>query len=193
MDPPQVYMCSPSWTLLPPPSSYPPSGSSQCTSPKHPVSCIKPGLATRFIHDIIHVSSCQGLLCYDSYSAISVSFYCWTFVKDDSSQKWKDRHKSSVFLTSLNLFKDSIMQLSNLSAFFFIALQPVMLFFFLIYYLNSKKLFLNVILSSLYNFWLTSALWFSKTSVDGHSSVLTTKELNKLQILCLKFIVFNAF
>ena len=35
-------MCSPSWTLLPPPSPYHPSGSSQCTSPKHPVSCIKP-------------------------------------------------------------------------------------------------------------------------------------------------------
>ena len=33
MNPPQVYMCSPSWTLLPPPSPYPPSGSSQCTSP----------------------------------------------------------------------------------------------------------------------------------------------------------------
>ena len=33
-----------------------PSGSSQCTSPKHPVSCIEPGLATRFIHDILHVS-----------------------------------------------------------------------------------------------------------------------------------------
>ena len=29
---------------LPPPSLYHPSGSSQCTSPKHPVSCIKPGL-----------------------------------------------------------------------------------------------------------------------------------------------------
>ena len=56
MNPPQVYMCSPSWALLPPPSPYPPSGSSQCTSPKHPVSCIEPGLATRFIHDIIHVS-----------------------------------------------------------------------------------------------------------------------------------------
>jgi len=39
MNPPQVYMCSPSWTLLPPPSPYHPSGSSQCTSPKHPVSC----------------------------------------------------------------------------------------------------------------------------------------------------------
>ena len=52
MNPPQVYLCSPSWTCLPPPSLYPPSGSSQCTSPKHPVSCIEPGLATHFIHDI---------------------------------------------------------------------------------------------------------------------------------------------
>ena len=42
--------------LNPPPSPYHPSGSPQCTSPKHPVSCIEPGLATRFIHDIIHVS-----------------------------------------------------------------------------------------------------------------------------------------
>ena len=56
MNPPQVYMCSPSWTLFPPPSPYHPSGSSQCTSPKHPVSCIEPGLETRFIHDILHVS-----------------------------------------------------------------------------------------------------------------------------------------
>ena len=32
--------------LNPPPSPYHPSGSSQCTSPKHPVSCIEPGLAT---------------------------------------------------------------------------------------------------------------------------------------------------
>ena len=56
MNPPQVYLCSPSWTLIPPPSPYPPSGSSQCTSPKHPVLCIEPGLATHFIHDIIHVS-----------------------------------------------------------------------------------------------------------------------------------------
>ena len=56
MNLPQVYMFSPSWTLLPPPSPYHPSGSSQCTSPKHPVSCIKPGLTTRFIYDIIHIS-----------------------------------------------------------------------------------------------------------------------------------------
>ena len=56
MNPPQVYMCSPSWTLLPPPSPFHPPGSSQCTSPKHPASCTEPGLATHFIHDILHVS-----------------------------------------------------------------------------------------------------------------------------------------
>ena len=56
MNPPQVYMWSPSWTLLPPPSPFHPSGLSHCTSPKHPVSCIEPGLATHFIHDILHVS-----------------------------------------------------------------------------------------------------------------------------------------
>ena len=56
MNPPQVYMCSPSWTLLPPPSPYHPSGLSQCTSTKHPVSCIKPGLATCSIYDIIRIS-----------------------------------------------------------------------------------------------------------------------------------------
>ena len=52
----QVYLCSPSWTLFPPPSPYPPSESSKCNSPKHPVLCIEPGLVTRFIHDIIQVS-----------------------------------------------------------------------------------------------------------------------------------------
>src|SRR5574337_1161223 len=41
---------------LPSPSPYHPSGSSQCTSPKHHVSCIEPGLATCFLHDILHVS-----------------------------------------------------------------------------------------------------------------------------------------
>ena len=41
---------------VPPPSPYHPSGSSQCTSPKHPVSCIEPGLAICFLYDIIHVS-----------------------------------------------------------------------------------------------------------------------------------------
>jgi len=44
--------------LNPLPPSYPshPSGSSQCTSPKHPLSCIRPRLVIRFTYDIIHVS-----------------------------------------------------------------------------------------------------------------------------------------
>ena len=56
MNRPWVYMCSPSWTFLPPPSPSHPSGSSQCTSPEHPVSCIEPGLAICFTYDNIHVS-----------------------------------------------------------------------------------------------------------------------------------------
>ena len=52
MNPPWVYMCSPSWTPLLPH----PSGSSQCASPEHPVPCIKPGLVIRFTYDNIHVS-----------------------------------------------------------------------------------------------------------------------------------------
>ena len=41
---------------LPPSSPYHLSGSSQCTSPRHPVSCIEPRLAICFLYDIIHVS-----------------------------------------------------------------------------------------------------------------------------------------
>ena len=45
------------FTILNPPASpYHPSRSCQCTSPKHPVSYIEPGLVTRFIYDIIHIS-----------------------------------------------------------------------------------------------------------------------------------------
>ena len=40
---------------LPPPSPYRPSGSSQCTSPKLPVSWIEPGLVICFLYDIIDV------------------------------------------------------------------------------------------------------------------------------------------
>ena len=43
-------------TPLPPPSSSHPPGSSQCTSPEHPVSCTEPGPAIRFTYDILHVS-----------------------------------------------------------------------------------------------------------------------------------------
>ena len=48
---PSVYMFSPSWMPLPPPSPSHPSGSSQCTSTEHPLSCIEPGLAIHFTYD----------------------------------------------------------------------------------------------------------------------------------------------
>ena len=44
--------------LNPPPPHSPsyPSGSSQCSGPEHPVSCIELGLAIHFTYDNIHVS-----------------------------------------------------------------------------------------------------------------------------------------
>ena len=42
--------------MNPAPSPYHLFGSSQCTIPKHPVSCIEPRQAIHFLHDIIHVS-----------------------------------------------------------------------------------------------------------------------------------------
>ena len=44
------------WNPLPSPSPSHPSGSSQCTSPEHPVSCIEPGLVIYFTYDNIYVS-----------------------------------------------------------------------------------------------------------------------------------------
>ena len=51
-----VYMSSLTWTPLPPPTPNHLSGSSPCTSPKQPVSCIKHRLTIHFLHDRIHVS-----------------------------------------------------------------------------------------------------------------------------------------
>ena len=56
MNQPRVYMSSQSWTPFPPPTPYHLSGSSPCTSPKHPVSCIKHRLVIRFLPDSILVS-----------------------------------------------------------------------------------------------------------------------------------------
>ena len=56
MNQPRVYMSSQSWTPLPPPTPYHLSGSFLCTSPKHPMSCIKHILEIHFLHDSIHVS-----------------------------------------------------------------------------------------------------------------------------------------
>ena len=56
MNQPWVYMCSPYHTPIPLPSPSHPSGSSQCSSPEHPVSCIEPGLVIYFTYGNIHDS-----------------------------------------------------------------------------------------------------------------------------------------
>ena len=67
MNQPWVYMCSPSWPFLPLPSPSHPSGSSQCTSPEHPVLCIEPGLVIYFTYDNIHWHSFLNSNCVFTY------------------------------------------------------------------------------------------------------------------------------
>ena len=80
MNPPWEYMCSQSWTPLSPPSPYHLSGSSQCTSLRHPVSCIKPRLAIRFLYDIIHVSVPFSQVIPPSPSPTESKSLCYTSV-----------------------------------------------------------------------------------------------------------------
>ena len=74
MNPPQVYMCSPSLTLFPPPSPYHPSGSSQCTSPKHPVSCIEPGLAVS--RSLLKFMSVESVMLSNHLILCLTFFFC---------------------------------------------------------------------------------------------------------------------
>ena len=90
-----IYTSSPSWTPLPPPSLHHPSGSSQCNSPKHPVSCIEPGLEIRVIYDIIHVSMpflykfMHNDVTYIHHEMISQSrFNAWYWMLGAGALRW---------------------------------------------------------------------------------------------------------
>ena len=109
MNPPRVYTCSPSRTPLSPPSPYHPSGSSQCTSPKHPVLCIEPGLATRFIYDTENnVFKVRLLLC--GFSSLPESVFAWQAML--CSRLW------SLLLSVLqDFFWDELLELTLLSFF----------------------------------------------------------------------------
>ena len=58
-----------------PPTSLPthPTGSSQRTSPKHPVSCIEPGLAIHFTYDNLHKME----ICLGAAVMVSRAGQCW--------------------------------------------------------------------------------------------------------------------
>ena len=75
MNPPWVYMSSQSWTALPPPTPYHLSGSSPCTNPKHPISCIEHRLVIHFLHDSIHVSMSFSQIIPPSTSQSQSLFY----------------------------------------------------------------------------------------------------------------------
>ena len=91
MNPPWVYMSSQSWTPHPPPSPYHLSGSSQCNSPKHPVSYIKPRLAICFLHGSIHVSTLESVRQYPKNNFLGFWFRLhWIYNLEESTslQYW---------------------------------------------------------------------------------------------------------
>ena len=98
MNPPQVYMCSPSRTLLPPPTPYHPSGPSQCTSPKHPASCIEPGLA--YVIDAVPFSSLNTLLQIPPVSQFTRPVYTssslWVLVPQTVDHRIKQGSESII-------------------------------------------------------------------------------------------------
>ena len=57
-----------------------PSGSSQCISPEHPVSCIKPGLVIYFTYDNIHVSALFSQIIPALHSPIESKSLFFTYV-----------------------------------------------------------------------------------------------------------------
>ena len=84
---------------LSPPFPYHPSGSSQCTSLKHPVSCIKPGLAIHFLYDFIHVSMPFSQIIPPSSSPTESKRLFYTFVSLLLSHIQGSRYHLSKFHT----------------------------------------------------------------------------------------------
>ena len=92
MNPPRVYMSSQSWTPLPRPTPYHLSGSSPCTSPKHPVSCIEHRFYSLLVHCVkfsnshmVHMISYTTKMLQYVLSILSVTFLFLSFFVEPSS------------------------------------------------------------------------------------------------------------
>ena len=80
MIPPRMYMCSPSWTPLPPPSPSHPSGS--CSTLWNPMDCSPPGSS---VHGILQarilewvaISSSRGSSWPKDQTQVSWCLLCW--------------------------------------------------------------------------------------------------------------------
>ena len=87
--------------LPPPPSLSHPTGSSQCTGPEHPVSCIEPGLAIYFTYGNICVNSILSnhpTLAFSHRVLKSIVYICVSFAVLhiwSSLPSWKMNSKDS--------------------------------------------------------------------------------------------------
>ena len=73
---PWVYTCSTSWTLVPLPSPYCPSGSPQCTSPKHPVVIICSDFGA-LKNKVSHCFIFSPSLCHEVMGLDAIIFVFW--------------------------------------------------------------------------------------------------------------------
>ena len=92
MNPPQVYMCAPPRTLLPPPSPFHPSGSSQCTSPKHPVS-------RTFLNETD--------ICFHGSCVVRVTATVWGLFDSRSRDRISAHHCFPTFSAKANKMKNA--------------------------------------------------------------------------------------
>ena len=88
---------SPILNPLTPPSPSHPSGSSQCTSPEYPVSCIEPGLVIYFTYGNIHISMLFSQIIPPSSSPTESKSMFFTSVFLLLSHIWDHHYQLSKF------------------------------------------------------------------------------------------------
>ena len=96
---------------LTPPSPHHSSGSSPCTSPKHPVSCVQHRLALRFLHESIHVSMPFSSIIYQTWIGhlFHIWYYtCFNAILPNHPPSPSPTESKSLFYTFVSLFLSCI-------------------------------------------------------------------------------------